>query len=120
MMPRDLEKERRWRELIARQAESGLTPPEFCRANDLKVHQFYAWRRELELRDNRQREGGSAPKKVQSLAPQFLPVQLLPSSPNGSPAIELVLRETWRVTVSPGFDPATLARVLSVLECRGC
>ena len=119
-MRRDLEKERRWRELITRQSESGLSPPEFCRANDLKVHQFYAWRRELELRDNPQRKVGSAPKAVQSIAPQFLPVQLLPSSSNGSPAIELVLRETWRIAVSPGFDAATLARVLSVLESRGC
>jgi hypothetical protein len=120
-MPRDLEKERHWRELIARQVESGLNAPDFCRANDLKIHQFYAWRRELDLRDNGQREAASVSKRKHgAAAPQFVPVQLISSSPGGAPSIEIVLRETWRVAVTPGFDAATLARVLSVLESRGC
>jgi hypothetical protein len=119
-MSRNLEKERHWRELFTRQAESGLSAPDFCRANDIKVHQFYAWRRELALRDKEQREGVSPSRKHGAEAPQFVPVQLISSSPSSPPTIELVLRETWRVAVTSGFDAVTLARVLSVLESRGC
>ena len=36
-----------WRELVPDQEMSGPSGAEFCRARDLRVGQFYAWRRRL-------------------------------------------------------------------------
>ena len=33
-----------WREIVARQEESGLTVPEFCEREDLKAASLYGWR----------------------------------------------------------------------------
>ena len=48
---RDLEKERCWREMLARQASSGLSGRAFCRQEQLAESAFYAWRRTIALRD---------------------------------------------------------------------
>jgi len=48
---RDSEKERRWREVLGRQAASGLSVREFCKRERLTESQFYAWRRTIAERD---------------------------------------------------------------------
>ena len=39
-----------WRELVARQARSGLSVPEFCRREGLNAWTFYGWRSRLRAR----------------------------------------------------------------------
>lgn len=53
---RDEGRERRWRELIARQRRSGQSVRGFCRGEGLAESAFHFWRREL-----RQREGQARP-----------------------------------------------------------
>jgi hypothetical protein len=62
---RDAGKEALWREVLARQAESGLSVAEFCRREKLGQPSFYAWRRALAVSAtgslrNRRRRGGRA------------------------------------------------------------
>lgn len=48
---RDVAKEQFWRESIAKRTGSGLSIRAFCQQHDLSEQCFYAWRRELALRD---------------------------------------------------------------------
>lgn len=48
---RDPSKEQFWREVLARQASSGLNVRAFCRREQLKENSFYAWRRTIAQRD---------------------------------------------------------------------
>ena len=47
---RDAVKNRFWREVLARQASSGLSGRAFCRQEQLAESAFYAWRRTIALR----------------------------------------------------------------------
>ena len=47
-------KEARWRELLARQAASGLSVRAFCRQESIREPSFYFWRRSLRERDTKQ------------------------------------------------------------------
>src|SRR5271169_6126913 len=48
---RDLRLEARWRDLVARHPTSGLSVRGFCQRERVTECGFYAWRRELRLRD---------------------------------------------------------------------
>jgi transposase len=102
----DEHKEQQWRRWIARWQTSGLSVAAFCARHDLATASFYAWRRTLQRRD--------APP-----AP-FVPVQLV-DDPTPAGPLEVVLADGRVVRVPPGFDAATLRRLLAVLrEERPC
>jgi hypothetical protein len=103
---RDERKERQWRRWIARWRASGLSVRAFCARHELAEASFYAWRRVLE---RRAAEG-----------PGFVPVQVLAdATPAPASALEVVLLDGRTVRVVPGFDAATLQRLLAVLEGGG-
>ena len=79
---RDLAKERFWREVLARQASSGLSGRAFCRQEQLAEPAFYAWRRTIAWRD------GVANRRP----PAFVPVVVTGRSSRETP------RETSRET----------------------
>jgi hypothetical protein len=62
---RDLKKERRWRDVLARQAASGLSARAFCRREKIAESAFHFWRRTIRERD--------AETKPASPAPRFVP-----------------------------------------------
>jgi hypothetical protein len=67
---------------------------------------FYAWRRVLERRAAEQ--------------PTFVPVQVVAdATPTQASALEVVLLGGRTVRIAPGFDAATLRRLLTVLEGGG-
>ena len=103
---RDERKERQWRRWISRWQTSGLSVRDFCGRHGLAAASFYHWRRVLERRATER----SA----------FVPVQVVadPPLPRTS-ALELVLPDGRAVRVTPGFDAATLRRLLAVLEGDG-
>jgi len=103
---RDERKERQWRSWICRWRGSGLTMRAFCARHGLATASFYHWRRVLERRA--------------AEAPAFVPVQVVAdATPAEASALEVVLVGGRAVRVAPGFDEATLRRLLAVLEGEG-
>ena len=100
---RDPRKEQHWRGWIHRWRCSGLSARDFCERHRLTLSSFYAWRRTLQQRD--------------AAAGAFVPVHVVPDAPAvGASALEVVLAGGRRLRVAPGFDPATLRQLLTVLE----
>ena len=104
---RDDQKERQWRQWITEWRASGLSVRDFCDRRGLATPSFYHWRRVLERR---------AAEKV-----AFVPVQVVAEAvPALATALEVVLTDGRVVRVAPGFDAATLRKLLAVLEGRPC
>jgi hypothetical protein len=79
----------------------------FCEDHALSEASFYAWRRELAKRD--------------AQATTLVPVQVVADrATDGGSGVELVLPAGPTVRLTPGFDTATLQRLLAVLEQRPC
>jgi hypothetical protein len=106
---RDGAKERFWRDVLRRQARSGLSVRAFCRHERLSEASFYAWRRTTRARD------GRADRAVGSRRPAFVPVTLgAPPRPAASITIELAGRLVLRL---PESIPAQrLAQIVHALE----
>jgi transposase len=104
---RDAIKERQWRRWIEEWQASGRSVYDFCSQRRLSEPSFYYWRRVLAERDR------AAPA-----ASLFIPVEI--ESDVASKRIEIVLAGGQRLIVPPGFDAATLAQVVAVLEGRSC
>jgi hypothetical protein len=103
---RDERKERHWRRWLDQWRASGLSVRAFCARHGLATASFYAWRRVLQRRAAEQ--------------PAFLPVQVVAdNTPAQASGLEVVLGDGRTVRVSPGFDAATLRRLLAVLEGGG-
>jgi transposase-like protein len=105
MKPLNGEKRRQrreyWRELIARQGQSGMTVHAFCAQQGVSEASFYSWRKQLQA-------NGSV---------SFALVE--PSRGEHRPApVEFVLPSGERVQVAPGAEAATLRMVLAVLRER--
>src|SRR6516225_8691449 len=99
---RDERKEGQWRRWIDEWQASGLSARAFCQRRGLTVASFYAWRRVLRRR--------AAEKAA------FVPVQVVADGvPTQASALEVVLADGRAVRVLPGFDAATLRRLLVVL-----
>ena len=106
---RDLDKERFWREVLARQASSGLSGRAFCRQEQLAESAFYAWRRTIALRDGvtNRRPPAFVPVVVSDRAPRE-------SSRESSLALEF---SGGRVLRLPESIPAQrLAELVHALE----
>ena len=99
--PRDARKERQWRRWIAAWQASGWSVRVFCARHGLAEPSFYAWRKKLTRRD--------------ASAPAFVPVRVVPDEAEAE-GVTVVLARGRTVRVSPGFDAATLRRVVAVLE----
>ena len=131
---RDLAKELRWRELVAKHRDSDLSVREFCAAEGVAENSFYAWRRELALRDAESdtAKGDGEQKKLKNASPHpirksstsssgaaaFVPVTL--SSLPHAAAVEMALPSGVTLRVAAGCDEATLRTVLSALEASSC
>jgi hypothetical protein len=126
---RSVRKESHWREVLARQAASGVSVRRFCASERIAEASFYAWRRELALRD---RETQAAPevgdarsrhtsRRAEGFATtpntggEFIPLRLI-EDPG---TLEVVHPGGCRVRIGGQVDAATLHRVLEVLDERG-
>jgi hypothetical protein len=119
---RDAAKERYWRGLIRRQAESGLRTRGFCEREGVPEYQFHWWRRTLRKRDQHEARQVSAPgtngsqpgRARQAVASPFLSVHLPLSA-----VIELVHPRGHVVRIPAIFDAAALGRILAALDAAG-
>jgi hypothetical protein len=79
-----------WRQLIARQQQSGMSVRVFCQQHRTSEYSFYHWRKRL-------RE--QLPMKSATVA-----------------VLEVILSSGERLRIVPGIDAATLRLVLSILH----
>jgi transposase len=101
-----------WSTRVNKWKRSGLDMAEFARREGIEAKQLGWWR--WKLGSTQVAESASAPE------PRFLPVHVMASqSPPAAAPIEIVLRNGCVVRVSPGFDAATLERVLAVTGTEG-
>jgi hypothetical protein len=105
---REEEKERQWRRRIDQWRVSGQSVRAFCARHGLATASFYNWRRVLQ-------------RRAAAEQPAFVPVQVVADAvPAQASALEVILTDGRTVRVAPGFDAATLRRLLGVLEGRPC
>jgi hypothetical protein len=143
-MPRafDLELERRWRDRFHEFEQSGLSVRRFCRAEAVREHTFFYWRRELAKRDRLRQAVRSAARQKSKLPPHdgrrqvngnshscqqhshrpptFVPVQVV-SDPLGTMCMEFRFA-TCLVRVPTTIDEQTLRQAIRILreEAAAC
>lgn len=106
---RDAGREARWRELVARQASSGLSVRAFCRREKLAESNFYAWRRTIGERD----------KKARPAEPPAFLSAVVTSSPASETPITIELAGGRRLRMPESTSVERLAKLVHALEMRG-
>ena len=104
---RDLRLEARWRDLVARQPQSGLSVRGFCQRERVTECGFYAWRRELRLRDQER------PKPQPAFVPVALPQAM---SPEGDGQIIIELRGGRVLRLPPALPLARITELVGAIE----
>jgi hypothetical protein len=124
--PIDHAKEQYWRRVVARWAASRLSIAAFCAEAGLCEQDFYRWRRVLRARSERCNEEPcprtATPGKRtahRKAVPLFVPVAV-ESVPPSAAMLEVVVVGGQVVRVPVGFDAATLAQLLVLLEGGSC
>lgn len=97
-----------WLEQIAACELSGLSIARYCREQGISAAQYYWWKSELKRR---------AARRPVPLFAEVRPARVEAVVPS---AIEVSLSGERVVRVHPGFDAATLAGVVRLLEGLGC
>jgi hypothetical protein len=114
----DGETERRWREILERQAVSSQPIHRFCEVEGISKASFYAWRKRLR---EHQAEGvpavrkGAPRQEAGGNAGLFVPLKLL----DAPAALEIVHPLGYRIHVTSGVNRALLRHVLEALDERG-
>ena len=94
-----------WKTLVDEQAQSELPASVFCLKHNLKVSQFYRWRR-----------------KSQNLTPVRSSngfIQLIPTMKGSGSGIRIRLFDDLCIEVDRGFDPFTLRAAVETLYNKG-
>jgi len=97
-----------WRELLERQAHSGLSISGFCAQEGVHVSSFYEWRRKL-------KEATPTHGVGTELSTGFVRVDVeLGQSTDADSGVNIALAGGASIRLMKGFDPATLRKALSV------
>ena len=110
------DKERFWRRQIQRWDRSPLSIRSFCQIHQLHESSFHHWRRELKRRDEARQQTHAAPPTSPTLCPTFLQLRVEPTPDAELQPLEVVLANGRLVRVRPGFDAATLTRLLALVQ----
>jgi transposase-like protein len=89
-----------WRQLIAKQEQSGVSVRAFCQQHRTSEYSFYHWRKRLR----------------EELPMKFALVETSRSAPTAGATVEVMLTTGERLRIVPGVEAATLRLVLSVLR----
>jgi hypothetical protein len=119
----ETERARFWRGHIEAWKVSGLSIAGYCRRQRLAESGFYSWKRKLSLVGLGSGLDGKTEGGVSRALGLFKEVRLPGNDAaacEGDARIELLLRGGRVLRVWPGFDAATLCRVLAVTEDGAC
>lgn len=112
---RDSNREKVWRQVLARQAKSGLTVRQFCRREGLHESAFYFWRRMIQQRDAvRQGSRQCRADRGGCKRPAFVPLVVDGMQPAAGITIEL--RGGRSLRLSGSFPVERLAALVHALE----
>src|SRR5271154_6044728 len=89
-----------WRQLIAKQQQSGMPVRAFCQQHRTSEYSFYHWRKRLR----------------EQLPMKFALVETRRNTPMTVAAVEVMLTTGVCLRIAPGLDAYTLRLVLSVLR----
>jgi hypothetical protein len=111
-MPRTPSAATRWRAVIDDFQQSGLKHAEFCARRGLSLHTFRKY-----LYGSRPIAPARARTGFLPIAPPAAPIDVDGPVPEPD-ALVLVLDGGRRIAVGPGFDAATLRRLVAAVEAR--
>jgi transposase-like protein len=106
----DRERERFWRELVARRESSGLTVAELCERAGVSTASFFLWQRRVRKQKSIRRSGAIEARSRSAL----VPVRILPDPADEGRALPVIveLPGAVRVQIPPGCDAAMIHAVL--------
>ncbi|MDR6999666.1 IS66 family insertion sequence element accessory protein TnpA [Neobacillus niacini] len=93
-----------WERRILVYRSSGQTQANWCKANDISIHQFKYWLKRI--------EGLESKTKPSS---QWVPIELEDSTDENSETLQVKVGLA-SIEVKPGFNPSLLADVITVLK----
>ena len=107
----------RWREILTRQASSGLSVREFCATERVSQPSFYAWRRKFRERKNNgsHLRGARDSKATPDQERTFVPLELL----GDAQSMEIIHPLGYRIQIGGEVNPVSLRQVIQVLDERG-
>jgi transposase-like protein len=111
---RDEEKQRYWGDVMRRFQQSGLSARAFCAQEEIREHQFYAWRKEL-------RQRGSAVESP-NVRPAFVPIEVKKTAVirSDEACIELRTPAGYTFKVPSGVAQELCQLVLKMLVEKPC
>lgn len=110
------EKALRWREILTRQVNSGLSIRQFCATEGISEQSFYGWRKKLgEPKQSDSRALAAGCRQGSGSGPLFVPLQLL----DNSAALEIIHPLGYRIQMNGEVDPIALRHVIEALDERG-
>jgi hypothetical protein len=118
-MARSAQKEAYWREMVNRQARSGLPVSRFCAERSISEASFYGWRKKLRKRDQEEVVPSPRPSKTRSTnsanGRAFIPLAVSDSDRG----LEVIHPLGYRVRITGEVSAQSLKQVLDALEQRG-
>jgi hypothetical protein len=109
---RDAQLEARWRGLLAAQRKSGLSVRAFCAREQVTEPSFYAWRREIGVRDGEK----TRPAVTKRRTPAFVPVLVPGMAAAGNGYIVIKLRGGRVLRVPPALPMARVTELVRAIE----
>lgn len=94
-----------WQHIVEEQALSGLEATVYCLEHNIKIPQFYRWRRKFQGMSD------------EASGSKF--IQLMPSDNNPESGIRIRIFNDIFIEIDRGFDPATLRTAVKALSIRG-
>lgn len=114
-----------WAKRVERWKDSGLSAKAFAAELGINARSLSWWRWQLSKGDaptpkrRRRRRDAESSKAIAKVSVPISPMTFVEmTAPTITDALEVILPSTMRVCVRPGFDDATLGRLLDVLERR--
>ena len=114
-----------WAKRVERWRDSGLSAKEFAAETGINPRSLSWWRWHLAKGEPvaevpaRRRRRSRAITTPATKSPMITPLTFVEmAAPISTSALEVILPSTVRICVRPGFDDATLGRLLDVLERR--
>jgi hypothetical protein len=108
------DRESHWRDILQRQAASGMSVAVFCRQKSISGPSFYSWRRRLKMRDANSQEADHQADIPAASVGQLLPVRI--ESINPPETMRILTPRGVSLDVPSNIDPGALAGLLRALR----